>query len=159
MASCLAPALSPSRTRSITVVLLVANAMERAFGVGCFVRTQSLIMLDNRPELEPDTCVVRSSPRDYIKSHPTRPALVVEVAGAGLRLTRRRRAAADARARIADYRIVNIVERVLEVHREPARRGPARRHWGYAAIETLGADPTALHDSHTVVTFMYQVSR
>jgi hypothetical protein len=38
--------------------------------------------------------------------------------------------------------IVNLVDRVLEVHREPARPGPARRHWGYAAIETLDADAT-----------------
>jgi hypothetical protein len=29
-----------------------------------------------------------------------------------------------------------------EVRREPARPGPARRHWGYAAIDTLGADTT-----------------
>src|SRR2546430_4784677 len=43
---------------------------------------------------------------------------------------------------MADYWIVSLVDRVLEVHREPARPGPARRHWGYAAIETLGADAT-----------------
>ena len=31
---------------------------------------------------------------------------------------------------------------MLEVHREPMRPGPARRQWGYAAIETLGTDAT-----------------
>jgi len=31
---------------------------------------------------------------------------------------------------------------VLEVHHEPARPGPARRRWGYAAVETLGAEAT-----------------
>jgi len=31
---------------------------------------------------------------------------------------------------------------MLEVHREPARPGPARARWGYAAVETLGADAT-----------------
>jgi hypothetical protein len=45
-----------------------------------------------------------------------------------------------ARARIADYRIVNLVDRVVEVHREPARPGPARRRWGYATIERLAVD-------------------
>jgi Uma2 family endonuclease len=59
-----------------------------------------------------------------------------------VRLARGRKAAAYARARIPDYWIVNLVDRVLEVHREPARPGPARRHWGYAAIETLGAEAT-----------------
>ena len=49
---------------------------------------------------------------------------------------------AYARARIADYWIVNLIGRVLEVHREPVRPGPARRHWGYTAIETLAANAT-----------------
>jgi Uma2 family endonuclease len=59
-----------------------------------------------------------------------------------LRLARGRKAVAYARTGIADYWIVNLVDRVLEVHREPARPGPARRHWGYAAVDTLGADAT-----------------
>jgi len=132
----------PQRSPRRTAVLLVAKALERAFGEGWFVQTQSPIILDDRSEPEPDVCVVRGSPRDYVDAHPTHPALVVEVAQSGLRLARGRKAAAYARARIADYWIVSLVDRVLEVHREPARPGPARRHWGYAAIETLGADAT-----------------
>jgi Uma2 family endonuclease len=57
-----------------------------------------------------------------------------------LALARGRKAAAYARAGIADYWILNLADHVLEVHREPARPGPARRNWGYAAIDTLGAD-------------------
>ena len=132
------PQHSPHRT----AVLLVAKALERAFGEGWFVQTQSPIILDDRSEPEPDVCVVRGSPRDYVESHPTRPALIVEVAQAGLRMARGRKAAAYARARISDYWIVNLIDRVLEVHREPMRPGPARRHWGYAAIRTLGTDAT-----------------
>ena len=132
------PQHSPHRT----AVLLVAKALERAFGDGWFVQTQSPIILDDRSEPEPDVCVVRGSPRDYVESHPTRPALIVEVAQAALRMARGRKAAAYARARISDYWIVNLIDRVLEVHREPMRPGPARRHWGYAAIETLGTDAT-----------------
>jgi hypothetical protein len=49
---------------------------------------------------------------------------------------------AYARARIADYWIVNLVDRVLEVHREPARPGPALRRWRYAAVEMLDAAAT-----------------
>ena len=132
------PQASPHRT----AVLLVAKALERAFGEGWFVQTQSPIILDDRSEPEPDVCVVRGAPRDYVDAHPTRPALVVEVAQIGLGVARGRKAAGYARARIADYWILNLVERVLEVHREPARPGPARRAWGYAAIDTLGADAT-----------------
>ena len=130
------PQHSPHRT----AVLLVAKALERGFGEGWFVQTQSPIVLGARSEPEPDVCVVRGSPRDYVDAHPRRPALIVEVAQSGLRIARGRKAAVYARARIADYWIVNLVDRVLEVHREPMRPGPARPHWGYAAIETLGAD-------------------
>src|SRR3990167_1237727 len=130
------PQHSPHRT----AVILVAKALERGFGEGWFVQTQSPIILDDRSEPEPDVCVVRGSPRDYVAAHPTRPALIVEVAQSGLALARGRKAAAYARARIADYWIVNLVDRVLEVHREPARPGPARARWGHASIETLGAD-------------------
>jgi Uma2 family endonuclease len=132
----------PQQSAHRTAVLLVAKAVEQAFGEGWFVQTQSPIILDHRSEPEPDVCVVRGSPRDYVDEHPTRPALVVEVAQSGLRIARGRKAAAYARARIADYWIVNLVDRVLEVHREPARPGPARRHWGYAVIQTLDPEAT-----------------
>jgi Uma2 family endonuclease len=127
----------PQRSPHRTAVILVAKALERAFGDSWFVQTQSPIVLDDRSEPEPDVCVVRGSPRDYAAQHPTRPALVVEVADSGLRLARGRKAAAYARAGIADYWIVNLVDRVLEVHGDPASRGPARRRPGYATIATL----------------------
>ena len=132
------PQNSPHRT----AVLLVARALDRAFGEGWFVQTQSPIILDDHSEPEPDVCVVHGSPRDYVEAHPTRPALVVVVAQSGLRLARGRKATAYARARIADYWIVNLVDRVLEVRREPARPGPALRRWTYASIEPLGAEAT-----------------
>ena len=129
------PQSSPHRT----AVLLVAKALEHAFGDGWFVQTQSPIALGGRSEPEPDVCVVRGAPRDYVGAHPTRPALVVEVAQSNLRLARGRKAAIYARARIADSWVVNLADRVVEVHREPARPGPARWHWGYAAVRALGA--------------------
>src|SRR5689334_16415225 len=109
------PQSSPHRT----AVLLVAKALERAFGEGWFAQVQSPIGLDDRSEPEPDVCVIQGSPRDYALAHPTHPALIVEVALTGLRVARRRKAAAYARSGIADYWIVNLVDRVLEVHREP----------------------------------------
>jgi Uma2 family endonuclease len=127
------PQNSPHRTATI----LVAKALEQAFGQGWFVQVQSPIALDVRSMPEPDVCVVQGLPRDYAAAHPSRPALIVEVAQSGLRLARGRKAAAYARAGIADYWIVNLVDRVLEVCREPARPGPALRGWAYAAIQTL----------------------
>ena len=132
----------PQHSRHRTAVLLAARAVERAFGEGWFVQTQSPIILDDRSEPEPDACVVRGSPRDYTRAHPTRPALVVEVAQSRLRLARGRKAAAYARAGIADYWILNLDGRVLEVYREPASPDTTRPHWGYSVIEVLGADST-----------------
>src|SRR5918994_1610747 len=93
------PQHSPHRTS----VLLVAKAVDRAFGDGWFVQSQSPIILGHRSEPEPDVCVVRGSPRDYVDAHPRRPALIVEVAQSGLRRARGRKAAGYARARITDY--------------------------------------------------------
>jgi Uma2 family endonuclease len=98
--------------------------------------------LGPRSEPEPDVAVIRGAARDYAHAHPPSAALVVEVARSGLRAARGRKAAAYARAHIADYWIVNLVDRVLEVHREPARPGPMRARWGYASIETLGPEAT-----------------
>jgi len=129
------PQHSPHRT----AVLLVAKAVERAFGGGWFVQTQSPIILDDRSEPEPDVCVVHGSPRDYVEAHPRRPALVVEVAQSGLGLARGRKAAAYARAGIADYWVLNLVDRVLEVYREPAPDAAAPFGWRYAQREVLDA--------------------
>src|SRR2546429_9014839 len=68
------PQSSPHRT----AVLLVARTLERAFGDGWFVQTQSPIGLDVRSEPEPDVCVVRGSLRDYVDAPPTHPALIVQ---------------------------------------------------------------------------------
>ena len=132
------PQSSPHRT----AILLAARVVERAFGDDWFVQTQSPIVIDDRSEPEPDISVIPGTPRDYVDEHPSRAALVIEIAASELRIARGRKAIAYARAGIKDYWIVNLTERVLEVYREPARPGPARRQWGYADVHTL--DSTAV---------------
>ena len=127
------PQHSPHRT----AILLAAKALERAFGEGWFVQTQSPIVLGARSMPEPDVCVVRGSPRDYATAHPTRPALIVEVAQSGLRLARGRKAVVYARAGIADYWIVNLVEQAVEVYRDPVPATDAPYGWRYGSIVTL----------------------
>ena len=79
--------------------------------------SQLPVALDDYSEPEPDAAVVPGDPRDYRASHPTSPVLVVEVAASRLAFDRRHTASLYARARITDYWVVNLVERVLEVHR------------------------------------------
>ena len=61
---------------------------------------------------------------DYAIAHPARPALIVEVAESSLAADRGTKAALYARAGIADYWILNLVDRVLEVCRDPVT-GPS----------------------------------
>ena len=63
--------------------------------------------------------VVAGGPRDYCEYHPTGAVLVVEIADATLAYDRTIKAAVYARAGIAEYWIVNLRDRLVEVHRQP----------------------------------------
>ena len=127
----------PQHTPHATAIDLVQEALRDAFGVGWRVRVQLPVALDEATEPEPDVSVVRGSPRDYLAEHPSRPALIVEVAQASLAFDRERKGGLYARAGIADYWIVNLVERVLEVRRRPIRSASARYGWKYQTVRTL----------------------
>jgi len=98
---------------------LVDEALGACFGPGWAVRAQMPIALDDESEPEPDVAVVMGTHRDYAAAHPTRAALLVEVADSSLPDDRGTKAALYARAGIADYWILNLVDRVLEVSRDP----------------------------------------
>src|SRR5262245_15212608 len=97
----------------------------------------SPLALGEHSEPEPDVAVVAGAPEDYLAAHPATAALVVEVADSSLRLDRRFKAAAYARAGLPEYWIVNLPDRVLEVHRD--RHPPANPadDWSYRSLATL----------------------
>jgi Uma2 family endonuclease len=72
---------------------------------------------------------------DYVDAHPASPVLVVEVAESSLARDRERKGNLYARAGIADYWIVNLLDGVLEVHRDPARI--AARRWRYTTVGVM----------------------
>src|SRR5262245_15611888 len=117
----------PQRTPHAMAIQLAAEAFRTGFGGGWSVRVQLPLALDAESEPEPDVAVVRGSPRDYPREHPSAPVLVVEVAHASLRADRILKARLYARAGIEDYWIVNLVDRVLEVHRAPTGPRSGRR--------------------------------
>src|SRR5215470_6855850 len=102
-----------------TAVGLVAAALEKTFGRGFHVREEKPIALNKSSEPEPDVAVVPGGLRDYASGHPSRPVLLVEVADSSLVLDRLRKGGLYARAGIVEYWIVNLVDQVLEVYREP----------------------------------------
>jgi Uma2 family endonuclease len=130
----------PQSAPHYTAIRLVARALSRAFGEGYDTRTQAPIALDETSEPEPDVAVVRGEFRDYTAQHPADPVLVVEVALTSLALDRGHKASLYARAGRPEYWIVNLVDRVLEVYRDPAPSPDAPYGWDYQVIDALGAD-------------------
>jgi Uma2 family endonuclease len=106
------------------------------------VRVQLPVALDDDSEPEPDLSVVPGSFRDYPRDHPARAVLIVEIAESSLALDRNEKGSLYARARVADYWIVDLVDRALEVHREPAAQAGAPYGWRYASVVTLRAGET-----------------
>jgi len=127
----------PKGSPHSTAVALTAEALRLAFGPGWLVRVQDPIALDAESEPEPDVAVVPGRARDYLAEHPARPALLVEVAESSLAFDRGHKGSLYARAGIADYWIVNLVDAVLEVYRAPALDRSAEFGWRYLDVQAL----------------------
>jgi len=111
--------VTPQGSFHATAIQLAGDALRVAFGPGFHVRTQMPLALDPISEPEPDVAVVPGSPRDYREAHPTAALLVVEIADATLVHDRQRKGSLYARAGIQEYWIVNLVDRCVEVYRDP----------------------------------------
>jgi Uma2 family endonuclease len=122
---------------------LVLAALRRAFGEGWIIEAQFPVALDDDSEPEPDVCVVPGGPRDYRDAHPSQAVLIVEVADSSLHGDRAHKASLYARAGIADFWIVNLIDGVLEVHRDPHPSSAAPYGWSYRTVTVLRAAETA----------------
>ena len=127
----------PQKSYHASTVEHIAHVLERAFGPGWHARTEKPLALDDDSEPEPDVAMVPGAPLDYFDAHPSTAPLIVEVADSSLKLDRRFKHGLYARAAIADYWIVNIVDRVLEVHRDPAPAEGALLGAVYRQVEVL----------------------
>jgi Uma2 family endonuclease len=130
----------PQGAEHYTAICKTARALEAAFGPGWNVRTQGPIGLDEESEPEPDVAVVPGSLDDYSREHPSRPVLTVEVSESSLGIDRRRKGSVYARAGLTDYWVLNLVDHVLEVYREPVADSSAPFGWRYGRAEVFGAD-------------------
>lgn len=125
--------MSPQRRPHYRTIRAVADALETAFGDAYDVQQQAPLGLGNDGEPEPDVAVVVGSWADY-EDHPT-PAdvkILVEVSDSTLTKDRTKKAEDYAKAGISDYWIVNLVDRQLEVYRDPSPEG------AYQSILILG---------------------
>ena len=79
-----------------------------------------LSLLDSEPE--PDISVVPGKPEDWIDSHPSTAALVVEVSIASLPLDRKK-SSIYAEAGVPEYWLVRAEERLIDIYRQPCPGG------------------------------------
>jgi Uma2 family endonuclease len=115
------------------VITKLTMLFARAIGNRALVQAQGPLAVSEDSEPEPDLALIPNE--DYSHDHPTRAFLVVEVSQASLRKDRLVKAAMYARAGIPEYWIVNLDERVVEVHRVAG-------DGGYATVITHGPEQT-----------------
>ncbi len=117
----------------------VARVLETVFPIDDFwVRRQSALNLGLDVEPQPDVAVADGPMSSYLDRHPTTAVLVVEVSDTTLAYDRGRKAGLYARGGIADYWIVNLELRQLEVHRRPMTDATAAEGYRYDEKIILG---------------------
>lgn len=101
---------------------LIRQALEKVVPTGWYVESQEPITLEDS-EPEPDVVILKGEPRDYQERHPgpDEVALVVEVSDTTLARDQGIKKQLYARAGILVYWIVNLVDRQVEVFRNPSK--------------------------------------
>ena len=132
-------AMPAQGSQHATAVQLIEEALRAAFGRGYAVRVQMPLALDPSSEPEPDVAVVPGSPRDYRDAHPASALLVVEVADTTLASDREQKGSLYARAGVAEYWLVNLLDRRVEVYRDPAPQPQARYGRAYRGVQSYEA--------------------
>jgi Uma2 family endonuclease len=132
--------MPPQTEPHVLGVTLARQAAAKAFGDGYYVRPPAPIRQGERSKPEPDVAVVLGNPRDYAqRDNPPGALLVIEISDSSLRYDRGKKASLYAKHGIADYWIVNLVDRQLEVHRDPVADRAHPHGCRYANIQILKA--------------------
>lgn len=110
----------PAHDYHNAAVSLTQDELRKAFGPGFWVRVHGSLDVSEDSVPDPDLAVIVGHPRQCrSRGNPGTALLAVEVSEATLWFDRDRKGSLYASARIADYWIVNLVQRQLEVYRDP----------------------------------------
>jgi Uma2 family endonuclease len=138
-------------TPHATASRLTSYALRAIFGIGWVISDALPLKTDRRSLIEPDLTVVAGSIRDFSQAHPSTAALVVEISDSTLRKDRTLKAHLYAQANLPEYWIVNLIDRQLEVHRDPGPDPARKRRFRYASVtivpESGTITPLAAPDS------------
>jgi Uma2 family endonuclease len=110
--------MSPQKVSHYAAIDKCRQLLEKLLGDDFWIRTQGPLTLNPNSEPEPDVSVVTGTRDDY-QDHPKTALLIVEVSQTALGFDRNEKASLYAKAGIADYWIVNLIDRQLEVFRNP----------------------------------------
>ena len=103
----------------------IQKLLENLLAEKVLVWTQDPIRLNNYSEPEPDIALVIPPLERYLDHHPTASEvyLIVQVADTTFRIDSERKAKAYSSSAIADYWVLDVVDRQLHVFREPSEAG------------------------------------
>ena len=112
-------------TPHVVTLQLLANNIQEQLGKTALIRTQDPIRLDNFSEPEPDLVIVQGTILDYTEHHPVPDDiyLVIEVADSTLKQDCEVKDKLYARSSIAEYWVVDIKNRQVQIFRDPTPTG------------------------------------
>jgi Uma2 family endonuclease len=134
--------MSPIGWRHALATGLVSDALRLMFPTGFHVDVQSPLTVPGvvaGSEPQPDVLVVTGTRREYT-DHPTKAALVVEVADTSLAFDINEKASLYASAGIADYWVLDLVHNRLYVFRDP--RPDSEERFGHSYFRMSLNGPT-----------------
>ena len=129
--------MAPPSPMHDAVVHHVRELLERRMPPGTLVRAQATFLAGPKSVPEPDVAVLPGRNVDYLKRHPSRAILLVEVADSSLAQDRLTKSAIYARAAVPDYWILNLRDESVECFAVPDRF--ASRY--DTALRATGDDP------------------
>lgn len=122
------------------VVTRLTERFIPALGHRARVRIQLPLIAWDDSEPEPDVAVV--APRSYASAHPEEAFLVVEVAESSLDYDRETKAPLYAASRVAEYWIVDVAGKAIEVYAQPENgRFTSVQRFGLGDVLHVGAFP------------------
>lgn len=113
--------MAPQNSWHAAVVGRLTKILVSIYAADCCVRVQTPLALGTNSLPEPDFAIVPGDDFDYLQSHPTTAILIIEVADSSVYHDRERKGRLYARGDIQELWIVNLIDKTLEVYREPVQ--------------------------------------
>jgi len=139
--------MSPMGRPHSLAIVKTADALEAAFGSTAAIEDQMPIHLESGLEPQPDVVVLRGTSEDYPEvPRPADVLLLVEVSDSTVRYDRNTKSGMYAENGIAEYWIVNLRRRKLEVFGQPEADSYIDLRWydETEAVAPLAAPNTAV---------------